>query len=90
MNHASINAYFSSSADIARLCTQNGWPDPASMHIDLLQQTDTEIVCAVRFDEVIMEGSGCEAGRIACWGQFRLHLDPCGEITAAELVAGER
>lgn len=90
MDHARVSAYFSGSAEIARLCTQNGWPDPASMHIDLLEETDTEIVCAVRFDEVIMEGSGCEAGRVACWGRFRLQLDQHGEIAVAELVAGER
>lgn len=90
MDHARLKTFFSSSPELARLCTQNGWPDPASMHIDLLEETDTYVVCAVNFDEVIMEGSGCEAGRVACWGRFRLPLNQHGEITTAELVAGER
>ena len=90
MDHARVSDYFSRSAEITRLCTQNGWPDPASMHITLLEQTDTQVVCAVTFDEVVMEGSGCEAARVACWGRFRLQLNQYDEIIAAELVAGER
>jgi hypothetical protein len=60
------------------------------MRIEVLEETAAQIVCAVTFDEVIMEGSGCEAGRAACWGRFRLPLDQHGEITGAELAAGGR
>ncbi|MDP1708915.1 MAG: hypothetical protein Q8L89_07630 [Gammaproteobacteria bacterium] len=89
MSHARVSAYFSSSAEIARLCTQNGWPDPASMRVEVLEETPAQIVCAVTFDEVIMEGSGCEAARVACWGRFHLRLDGQGEVMGVELAGGD-
>ncbi|MDO9372467.1 MAG: hypothetical protein Q7U07_07765 [Gammaproteobacteria bacterium] len=90
MNQTSLQEFFSGTAALAPLCTQNGWPDPASMRIELLEEDDRQALCAVRFDEVIMEGSGCEAGRVACWGRFRVRLDARGRVVRAELETGGR
>ena len=60
------------------------------MRIELLEEDDEQALCAVRFDEVIMEGSGCEAGRVACWGRFRVRLDARGRVVGAELETGDR
>lgn len=90
MDQTSLQEFFSGTAALAPLCTQNGWPDPASMHIELLEEDGKQALCAVRFDEVIMEGSGCEAGRVACWGRFRVRLDARGRVVGAELETGGR
>lgn len=90
MDQTSLQEFFSAYSGITQLCTQNGWPDPASMRIKLLEEDDRQVLCAVKFDEVIMEGSGCEAGRVACWGRFRVRLDARGRVVVAELEAGGR
>ena len=88
MDKTSLHEFFSASAGVTHLCTQNGWPDPNSMRIEVLEVTDRHALCAVNFDEVIMEGSGCEAGRVACWGRFRVRLDARGRAVGAELETG--
>lgn len=90
MDHTRLQEFFSGTAALAPLCTQNGWPDPDSMRIELLEEDDRQALCAIKFDEVIMEGSGCEAGRAACWGRFRVQFDARGRVVGAELETGER
>lgn len=82
--------FFQRTPRLAELCTQNGWPAPESLKLEIVRAQRDEVLCDVRFDEVVMEGSGCEAGRVPCWGQFRLRLDERGGITAAELIKGAR
>ena len=90
MDQTSLQEFFSACSGITQLCAQNGWPDPASMRIEVLEEDDRQVLCAVKFDEVIMEGSGCEAGRVACWGRFRVRLDARGRVVGAELETGGR
>ncbi|MCL5669484.1 MAG: hypothetical protein M1392_05860 [Gammaproteobacteria bacterium] len=90
MDKAELTEFFQRTPRLAELCTQGGWPAPESLKLDIVQQQGAEVVCDVRFDEVIMEGSGCEAGRTPCWGQFRLRLDERGKVAAAELIEGAR
>ena len=94
MNLLPIKEFFSTTPKLAELCSQNGWPDPDSLSIDVVEQIQTgfpdtsELLCAVTFDEVIMEGSGCEAGRIGCWGHYRVKLDQQGNVIEAALESG--
>lgn len=94
MNVKPIKEFFSKTPALTELCHQNGWPDPDSLSIDILSQgyadsaASSELLCAVNFDEVIMEGSGCEAGRIACWGRYRVKLDQQGNVMEAALESG--
>ncbi|MFP5345220.1 MAG: hypothetical protein ACLGGU_06305 [Gammaproteobacteria bacterium] len=90
MDKAELTEFFLRTPRLAELCTQGGWPASESLKLDVMQQRGEEVVCDVRFDEVIMEGSGCEAGRVPCWGQFRLRLDEGGKVAAAELMEGGR
>jgi len=96
MNLKPIKKFFCNTPKLAELCSQNGWPDPDSLNIDVVEQSPTdptgasELLCAVAFDEVVMEGSGCEAGRIACWGRYRLKLDRQGNVADAALESGMR
>ena len=87
---ARVRAYFAATPRLAELCNQNGWPDPETLAVEVVAQRPGELECNVAFEEVIMEGAGCIAGRLSCWGRYRLRLDPRGEVLDAELVAGSR
>jgi hypothetical protein len=72
------------------LLVQNGWPDPETIEIETLRHEEDQVLCSVTFDEILMEGSECIAGRVSCWGRFRVQLDANGEVVQAELLAGTR
>ncbi len=84
MDQSAIDRFFIQTPMLASLCTQNGWPDSDSLKIDVLDQTASTVVCAVSFDEILMEGAGCVAGRVPCWGRFRLDVDSTGRVVHAE------
>lgn len=85
-----LREYFNRTPALARLCRQNGWPDPETLSIEVLERTAGQVVCSVSFEEVAMEGAGCVAGRIPCWGRYRVQLDAQGDVERAELIAGAR
>ncbi|MDA8390883.1 MAG: hypothetical protein M0Z76_09185 [Gammaproteobacteria bacterium] len=78
-----IHEYFARTPDLAALCTQNGWPDNDSLRIDILEETPDRVHCAVSFDEILVEGAGCVAGRVRCWARFRVERDARGRVIAA-------
>ncbi len=82
--------FFASAPSLTTICTQNGWPDPETLRVEILEQKPGGLLCAVAFEEVIMEGSGCCAGRVDCWGKFRVMFDASGSVTRADLVVGTR
>ncbi len=84
MDQAAIDRFFVQTPMLASLCTQNGWPDSESLKVQVLERTAAGVVCAVSFDEILMEGAGCVAGRVPCWGRFRLDLDSAGQVVHAE------
>lgn len=88
MNQKALANFFATTPRLAELCTQNGWPDPDSLKVSVIENQPDEALCSVSFDEVVMEGSGCEAGRVACWGKIRLKLTPEGTVAAAEIESG--
>jgi len=90
MDSESLLNFFAGTPGLMAICTQNGWPDPETLRVEILEQGGSELLCAVAFQEVIMEGSGCCAGRIDCWGKYRVKLDAAGSITRAEAVVGMR
>ena len=72
--------------DLARLCSQNGWIDNDTLEVEVLEQGRDTLLAAVTFEEVIMEGAGCIAGRVPCYGRVRARLDPSGRIESIEVV----
>lgn len=89
MDQKSLTDFFATTPKLAELCSQNGWPDPDSLKVSVIENKPDEALCAVSFDEVVMEGSGCEAGRVGCWGKIRVKLNPQGEPIAAEIESGK-
>ncbi len=88
MNLQTVQDYFATTPRLAELCSQNGWPEPESLQIDILEQGSDEVVCTVSFNEVVMEGAGCEAGRVPCWGRYRLKFTAQGKILSSVFELG--
>lgn len=89
MDQKSLLDFFAATPRLAELCTQNGWPDPNSLKVSVIENKPDEAMCAVSFDEVVMEGSGCEAGRVPCWGKIRLRFTPEGNVAVTEIESGK-
>lgn len=70
-----IERWLRNCRDIASFCTQNGWIDNDTLTFEILERTTDRILLYVTFDEVIMEGSGCIAGRVPCYGRMELSMD---------------
>ncbi len=90
MNIKALEDFFARTPGLSQLTTQNGWPDPASLRLEVLERHGEWLLCSVTFDEVVMEGAGCVADRISCWGRYRLRVNGEGEVVAAALEAGTR
>lgn len=84
MNTSRIQQFFETSNALAQLCQQNGWPDNDTLKVEVSQDGTQSAVCNVSFDEIVMEGAGCVAGRLGRWGQFRVLLDDGGNVHSAE------
>lgn len=90
MDPLTLKAFFTHDNCLARLCTQNGWPDPDTLQVEVVEKQPDSLVCSVSFEEVIMEGAGCIAGRISCWGRYRLLLGAQDTVLGADLMTGIR
>lgn len=81
-----ISNYLSNCRVINAFCTQNGWIDSDSLEYEIQERNAKSVVVSVKFTEVIMEGSGCVADRIACFGKLKLDLDHEGKVTGASTL----
>lgn len=78
-----IQQYFRVTPLLARLCVQNGWPDTETLRVETQMVSAQRLICNVSFDEILMGGAGCVAGRVARWGQFELRTDVAGGVLEA-------
>jgi hypothetical protein len=81
-----IEQYLKSCRELSQLTTQNGWIDNDSLKITTLSMEENSVIVEVRFDELVMEGSGCLADRVSCYGQVRLQRDENDQITNMEIL----
>lgn len=81
-----IERYLLSCRELTAFCSHNGWIDNQSLSYDIIEQNDHHVIAFVQFEEILMEGSGCIAGRIPCEGRLRLTLDHYGQVNHAELL----
>lgn len=85
MDSGVLKRYFGTTPVLAALCTQNGWPDEDTVKVEVLECTGDRVICTVAFEEIVMEGAGCIAGRVPCWGRFHVELDAKDQVIHAEL-----
>lgn len=81
-----IERYLLSCRELVAFCSQNGWIDENTLYYEIIEQNDHEVIALVQFEEILMEGSGCVAGRVPCQGRLRLTLNRYGEVCQAELL----
>jgi len=83
---SNIEKYLRSCRELSEFCSQNGWIDNSTLILEVLFENDRKAIVDVRFEEIIMEGSGCVAARIPCWGKMVLELDKCGRVIRSRLI----
>lgn len=81
-----IERYLMSCRELTAFCSQNGWIDNKTLHYEIIQEDDHQIIAYVQFEEIILEASGQQTSRICCQGRLRLLLDRYGQVTEAELL----
>jgi hypothetical protein len=84
MSH--IERTLRSCRELGALCTRDGWIDEDTLHYQILQRSDREVLVLVQFEEVVTENSGYRSRRIARGGQVRLHLDHYGEVVRVQVI----
>lgn len=78
-----IDDWLRSNLLINRFCTQNGWIDDDSLHYEVSTPGKDWTRINVYFTELVMEGSGCVADRVECFGQVDLRLDEDARVLEA-------
>lgn len=75
--------YLLTCREVSAFCTQNGWIDNDTIRFDVVGRDRDSITVAIYFTEIVMEGSGCVADRIACFGRLKLLTDSEGRVEAS-------
>jgi hypothetical protein len=81
-----IERYLMSCRELTAFCSHNGWIDKNSLYYEVIEQNDHYLIAFVQFEEILMEGSGCIAGRMPCEGRLHLTLDRYGQVSQAKLL----
>ena len=76
-----VGAFLADCRELAAFCTQNGWIDNDSITYEVTPLGRALLDVAVKFDEVVMKGAGCEGRRIPCFARLRLALDERGAVS---------
>lgn len=71
---------------ISGFCTQNGWIDDDTVRWEMGPEDHGWRRVNVHFNELVMEGSGCVADSVSCFGQVDLRLDAQGRVVEARAV----
>ena len=81
-----IARYLHTCRELAGFCSQNGWIDDETLRYQVLGREGNTLIVIVEFEEILMEGAGCVAGRVSCYGRMRLYLDEDGDVERGELL----
>lgn len=72
--------------ELNELCSQNGWIDNETLDYEVLERDGADWTLKVTFEEVVMEGSGCVASRVPCYGRVRVRMDDSGDVSELTVV----
>ena len=81
-----IQQFLCNCAALSELCPRNGWIDTDTLRYTIIDQTETEWILDVDFEEIVMEASGCVVERNHCRGRVRLCAGPDGAIHSLEIL----
>lgn len=82
----SIESWLRTDPLVNRFCTQNGWIDDDTIRYEVSSSADGWTRINVYFRELVMEGSGCVADRVECFGQVDLRLDDRAQVLEAKIA----
>ena len=71
---------------LVALCSQNGWIDNDSLELEVIGRQDDALIVNVQFEEIIMEGAGCIADRVSCYGRVAIAMDESGQVMRAWIL----
>ena len=83
---SSVEKYLKNCRELTRFCSRSGWIDNNSLRFTIIVESNEELIIDVEFDELLMEGSGGQGGRMPCCGQIHLFLDRLGRVVRAEAL----
>lgn len=81
-----LDDYLRNCRELNLLCSQNGWIDSDTIRVEVVEQGPDSVLTNVRFEEILMEGSGCETGRVTCYGRVRAYLSPDRQVERLEVL----
>ena len=81
-----IQEYLHTCRELSRFCSQNGWIDNDTLEVEVVEEGPQQVLASVQFEEILMEGAGCVAGRVPCFGQVRMRLDDAGHVVDMSLI----
>lgn len=81
-----IDQYLRGCRQLAQLTSQNGWIDNDTLRFNILRQDSDSALIFVEFDEILVEGSGCIAGRVPCHGRLHLRMSGDGQVHDAKVL----
>lgn len=86
LNLGEIRSYLARCRELNVLTSQNGWIDDDTLRFGVIQCEADSALIFVEFDEILVEGAGCVAGRVPCHGRLRLRLGGDGQVEDAEVL----
>ena len=75
-----LEQYLRECREINVFCSQNGWIDSDTLRVEVVKRDGLSLIAAVTFEEILMEGAGCVAGRVPCHGRVRVRLTRDGDV----------
>ena len=79
-----LRQYLLECRELNAFCTQNGWIDNDTLQVDIVERDGLNVIAAVTFEEILMEGAGCVAGRVPCHGRVHVRLSEEGDVEALD------
>jgi hypothetical protein len=86
LERSKIKDYLRGCRELTLFTSQNGWIDDDTLRFGVLQHDSDSALIFVEFDEILVEGSGCVAGRVPCHGRLRLRLAGDGQVKDAKVL----
>jgi hypothetical protein len=71
---------------LAALCSQNGWIDNDSLQLEVIGRQNDALIVNVQFEEIVMQGAGCVADRVSCFGRVAIEIDESRQVVQAWIL----
>ncbi len=81
-----IDQYLKECRELVYLTTMGGWIDDKTTQFTVLKEEGNSAQIQLKFEEILMSNSGCNAGRAECWGKADVTFDADGKLEKFTLV----